>query len=69
MPNRRLFFRYLPESIFIFRSRRQPPLLTWITIGTRENLIATHYNYNFGVFNKDNNNPGRIIQLAIKIFW
>jgi hypothetical protein len=38
-------------------------------IGTRENIIATYYNYRFGVFNKDNNNPGRIIQLAIKIFW
>jgi hypothetical protein len=38
-------------------------------IGTRENIIATNYNYNFGVFNKDNNNAGRIIQLAIKIFW
>jgi len=37
--------------------------------GTRENLIAASYNYNFGVFNKDNNNPGRIIQLAAKIFW
>jgi hypothetical protein len=38
-------------------------------VGTRENLIAASYNYNFGVFNKDNNNPGRIIQLAAKIFW
>ncbi|HXN25346.1 MAG TPA: hypothetical protein VOA41_21655 [Candidatus Dormibacteraeota bacterium] len=38
-------------------------------VGTRENIIATYYNYNFGVFNKDNNNSGRIIQLAIKVFW
>jgi Carboxypeptidase regulatory-like domain len=38
-------------------------------VGSRENIIANNYNYNFGVFNKDNNNPGRIIQLAVKIFW
>ncbi len=37
--------------------------------GTRENLLAANYNQNFGKLWKDNNGPGRIIQLALKIYW
>ena len=37
--------------------------------GTRENLLAASYNQNFGKLWKDNNGPGRILQLALKIYW
>jgi hypothetical protein len=37
--------------------------------GSRESIIADSYNRNFSVFDRGNNNAGRIIQLAIKLFW
>ena len=37
--------------------------------GTRDYYIAQTYNVNFGVFNMNNNNPGRQISLALKLNW
>jgi hypothetical protein len=38
-------------------------------VGSREYYMAQTYNVNFGVFNMNNNNPGRTISLALKIVW
>jgi hypothetical protein len=38
-------------------------------VGTRENILAANYNPTFGVFDINNNNPGRIVQFAVKLFW
>ncbi len=36
-------------------------------VGTREYYVAQKYNTNFGVFNMNNNNPGRTISLGLKL--
>ncbi|MBY0503008.1 MAG: hypothetical protein K2X03_03795 [Bryobacteraceae bacterium] len=38
-------------------------------LGSRENLIAAGYNQNFAKLIRDNNGPGRIVQLALKFYW
>lgn len=40
---------------------------TSFPVGSREYYIAQTYNVNFGVFNMNNNNPGRTISLALKL--
>jgi hypothetical protein len=40
---------------------------TSFPVGSREYYIAQTYNINFGVFNMNNNNPGRTISLALKL--
>jgi len=37
--------------------------------GSREYYIAQTYNVNFGVFNMNNNYPGRTISIALKLNW
>lgn len=37
--------------------------------GTREAALAQAYNSNFGMFLAANNSPGRILQLALKLYW
>lgn len=36
-------------------------------VGSREYYIAQTYNVNFGVFNMNNNQPGRTISMALKL--
>jgi hypothetical protein len=36
---------------------------------SREALIAQGYRQTFGVFDRNNNGQGRIIQLALKLYW
>ena len=38
-------------------------------LGSREHLVAANYNPTFGVLNLNNNHAGRIIKLAIKVYW
>lgn len=38
-------------------------------VGSRENLLAANYQQGFGKFDRNNNGPGRIIQIALKIYW
>ena len=38
-------------------------------VGTRENILANNYNQNFGKLWRENNGPGRVVQLALKIYW
>jgi hypothetical protein len=38
-------------------------------VGSRNYYIAQTYNVNFGVFNMNNNNPGRQISIALKLNW
>ena len=42
---------------------------TSFPVGSREYYIAQTYNINFGVFNMNNNNPGRTISLVLKLNW
>lgn len=45
------------------------PSVPTYPIGSLENIIAANYNPTFGVLSLNNNNPGRIIQVALKIYW
>ncbi len=38
-------------------------------VGTRENILATSYNQNFGKLWRDRNGPGRIVQLAFRFYF
>jgi len=38
-------------------------------VGTREAVLAQYYNQNFGKLWRDRNGPGRIVQLALRIYF
>ncbi|MDZ4799133.1 MAG: hypothetical protein SGI92_13285 [Bryobacteraceae bacterium] len=58
----------------MFRSDGPIPYLRGKTaadfpVGSREAQLANGYNQAFGLLDRNNNGQGRIIQLAIRLYW
>jgi len=71
-PNHTWFAMNPNSSVRIFSTApRFPPFpsVPPFPLGSREHLVAANYNPTFGVLHLNNNHAGRIIKLAIKVYW